>query len=121
LSQRIWKAECCVPVEHAIGNHDIWGVDKQGSKTTGTEPLYGKKLAMSPHGWARPYRSFDLAGWHFVALENVSFDDGKYRGHIDDEQFERLEHDLAQVAPKTPVPVFGHIPILSATAFEDPE
>ena len=117
LSQRIWKAECGVPVEHSIGNHDIWGVDKKGSKTTGTEPLYGKKWIMSLHGWERPYRSFDRAGWHFIALDTVWFDDNGYRGHIDDEQFEWLQHDLAQVAPQTPVLAFGHIPILSAAAY----
>ncbi len=117
LSQRIWKAECGVPVERAIGNHDIWGINKKNSKTTGTEPLYGKKWILSLQGWTRPYRSFDRAGWHCVALDTVSFDDSGYRGHIDDEQFEWLEHDLARVGPKTPVLLFGHIPILSAAAF----
>jgi predicted MPP superfamily phosphohydrolase len=58
LSQKIWKSECGVPVEHAIGNHDIWGIDKKASKTTGDEPLYGKKWVMSLHGWECPYRSF---------------------------------------------------------------
>jgi 3',5'-cyclic-AMP phosphodiesterase len=116
LSQRIWKSECSVPVEHAIGNHDIWGINKKASKTTGSEPLYGKKWIMSLHGWERTYRSFDRNGWHFIALDTVSFDTA-YHGHVEPEQFEWLEQDLARVSPKTPVLVFGHIPILSAAAY----
>ncbi len=117
LSQKIWKAECGVPVERAIGNHDVWGIRKKGSKTTGNEPLYGKKWIMSLHGWERPYRSFDRGGWHFVALDSVSPKEDGYIGHIDDEQFEWLGQDLARVAPRTPVLLFCHIPILSAAAF----
>ena len=116
LSQRIWKSECSVPVEHAIGNHDIWGIHKAKSKTTGAEPLYGKKWVMSLHGWELPYRSFDRAGWHFIALDTVSPKEDGYRGHIDEEQFAWLEQDLARAAGKSPVLLFGHIPLLSAAA-----
>jgi len=117
LSQRIWKSECSLPVEHAIGNHDIWGINKARSKTTGTEPLYGKKWIMSLYGWQRTYRSFDRNGWHFVALDSAGFDDKGYHGHIDDEQIEWLNQDLKRVPSKTPILLFCHIPILSAAAF----
>lgn len=117
LSMRIWKSECSIPVEHSIGNHDIWGVEKAESKTTGNEPLYGKKWVMSLHEWERPYRSFDRRGWHFIALDTVQPVDDHYIGHIDEAQFEWLAHDLARVDAKTPVLVFGHIPLLSAAAF----
>lgn len=75
LSQRIWRFECGVPVEHAVGNHDVWGINKKNSKTNGTEPLYGKKWVMLLYGWERSYRSFDGAGRHFIALDNVWLDD----------------------------------------------
>jgi len=117
LSQKVWKAECSVPVEHAIGNHDIWGIHKSKSKTTGSEPLYGKKWVMSLNGWERPYRSFDRGGWHFIALDTVSPLEDAYKGFIDDEQFAWIEQDLAKVGGKTPVLLFGHIPLLSAAAF----
>ena len=26
----VWRAECSLPVEHAIGNHDVWGWNKEG-------------------------------------------------------------------------------------------
>jgi len=117
LSMKVWKTECGVPVEHAIGNHDIWGVNKARAKTTGNEPLYGKKWVMSLHGWERPYRSFDRAGWHFIALDSAAIRDEGYIGHIDDEQFEWLKDDLARVDARTPVLVFCHIPLFSAAAF----
>ena len=116
LAQRIWKTECSVPVEHAIGNHDVWGIRKERSKTTGDEPLYGKKWVMSLHGWERPYRSFDRSGWHFIAIDTIGTDNDYY-GCIDEEQYEWLAEDLARVNPKTPILVFGHIPLLSVAAF----
>lgn len=117
LSAKTWKDACSIPVEHAIGNHDIWGINKKGSKTDGTEPLYGKKWVMSLFEWERPYRSFDRAGWHFIAIDSVFPQEGKYIGHVDDQQFAWLEQDLAQLAPTTPALIFCHIPILSAAAF----
>ncbi|MBP7937057.1 MAG: metallophosphoesterase [Phycisphaerae bacterium] len=117
LSLKVWKDECSIPVEHAIGNHDIWGIDKAQSKTTGREPLYGKKWIMSLYGWEKPYRSFDRGGWHFIALDSVSPGEGKYTGQIDQEQFAWLESDLAKVNPTTPILLFSHIPLLSAAAF----
>lgn len=119
LAQAVWKADCSVPVQHAIGNHDVWGIDKQASKTTGDEPLYGKKWVMNLLGWERPYYSFDRAGWHFIALDSTLPVESGYTGRLDEAQFQWLEQDLARVAPKMPVLIFCHIPILSAAAFFD--
>ena len=117
LSQGIWKSECSVPVERAIGNHEVWGIDKAKSKTTGDEPLYGKKWAMSINGWEKTYRSFDRAGWHFIALDGVTPTEDYFIGRLDDEQFAWLSDDLSRVNPATPVLIFSHIPLFSAAAF----
>jgi 3',5'-cyclic AMP phosphodiesterase CpdA len=117
LFARTWKSECSVPREACIGNHDIWGINKARTKTTGNEPMYGKKWAMNNYGWDKPFRSFDKAGWHFIALDTVMQLENTYTGRLDDAQFEWLSQDLARVAPGTPVLVFGHIPILSITSF----
>ncbi len=119
LSQKIWKDECSVPAEHAIGNHDIWGFDKGRSKTSGNEPLYGKKWVMSIYGWEKPYRSFDRAGWHFIALDSVIPKEDSpigFIGQLDEEQFSWLSADLARVNPATPVLIFSHMPFFSAAA-----
>ena len=116
----VWRAECSLPVEHAIGNHDIWGWNKKKSKTTGEEAAWGKQWALDALGLERPYRSFDRGGWHFVALDSVHpFRDG-YTAQLDEKQFEWLAADLAKTDPKTPVLVMSHIPIFSITPFMEP-
>lgn len=115
LLKAVMKAECSIPMEFCIGNHDIWGWNRKKSKATGTELNYGKKYAMDEMGLARPYRSFNRAGWHFIALDGVQpKDDDGYTAYLDDEQYDWLESDLKGTPPGTPTLVFSHIPILSA-------
>lgn len=121
LWKRVWKAESDLPIEHCLGNHDVWGLNKKNSKTHGSEPRYGKKWVMEINGWERPYRSFDRAGWHFVALDSVMPAGDSYVGKFDDEQFEWLADDLARADASKPVCLFSHIPIFSAAAFYDGE
>jgi len=121
LWNRILADECKLPVEHVIGNHDIFGWDKAKSKATGAEPQYGKKWAMEMFQLEKPYRSFDRGGWHFVILDSVQQPaegkTGTYVAGIDDEQFEWLAGDLAATPATTPIIVASHIPILSVTPF----
>ncbi len=115
---KVLKGECALPVEHCLGNHDIWGWHKGKAGATGSEPDYGKKWAVETLGLPGPYRSFDRAGWHFIVLDSVASDgaDG-YIGRLDDEQFDWLRADLQKTPPATPVLVVSHIPILTATVF----
>lgn len=120
---RVWKAENSLPVEHCIGNHDVWGWANKGHLTTGDEPNWGKQWALDLYGLNQRYRSFDKAGWHFVVLDSVfptpDGKDTKYTAKLDDEQFAWLEKDLAAVPAATPVLVVTHIPILCVCAFFD--
>ena len=118
---RVTKAENSLPIEHCIGNHDVWGLNRKDSHTTGSEPRYGKNWAMEIMGLSRPYRSFDRAGWHFIVLDSTFPVDQGYTAKLDDEQFAWLRDDLGKVKPETPVLVLSHIPILSAAAFMDGE
>lgn len=118
--KRVIKAECSVPILNCIGNHDIWGWDREKSSTTGLEPLWGKQWAMEAMGIDHRYWSFDRAGWHFVVLDSTHIDpDRVYVARLDEEQFEWLRDDLAAVRKDTPVCVLSHIPILCACAFYD--
>lgn len=127
LWNSVLTAENKLPIHHAIGNHDIWGWDKDKSKTNGSEALWGKKCALAGYDMKTPYYSFDEYGWHFVALDTVSAlaptesNDQPYVGRLDDEQFAWLEKDLAAVDPKTPVLVFCHIPIVCVAPMLTPE
>lgn len=118
LYLRLLKEECSVPIQHCLGNHDVWGWNKAKSGTTGSEPQYGKKWAMELLGLSRPYHAFDRGGWRFIVLDSVS-SDGKdgYIGRLDDEQFEWLKNELARTPATTPVLIVSHIPILAACVY----
>ncbi len=116
---KVFQEECRLPVEHCIGNHDVWGWDRKDSATDGSEARWGKKWVMEQLGLARPYRSFDRAGWHFIVLDSTFPKDDGYTARLDDEQFEWLAGDLAKTDAKTPVLVLSHIPILAACTFFD--
>ncbi len=104
------------PVEHTLGNHDIWGWNKSGSKTTGQEPLWGKQRAIQTLGLSGAYRSFDRGGWHFVVLDSVQPEGDGYLGYLDDAQWDWLQKDLKAVPKGRPTLVVSHIPIFSATS-----
>ena len=106
---RVLKANASVPVKHSIGNHDVWGWGDRAKYAT--EPGFGKKWACDLLGLAKPYYSFDQAGWHIVVLDSTHPVDGNgYTARLDEEQFEWLASDLAST--KKPVMVLSHIPIL---------
>lgn len=116
LWNSILKNECSLPLQHCIGNHDIWGWSQKKSETTGDEPLWGKQWAIEAYGLDKSYRSFDQAGWHFIVLDSVQpRPQGGYMAVLDDEQFDWLAEDLAGVDAATPVIVISHIPIVSVT------
>ncbi len=117
--QRVLKAECSLPVESCIGNHDVWGWNKKESKTTGREAQWGKRWVMDIFGVEQPYRSFDRAGWHFIFLDSTFPKGGGYTAKLDDRQFEWLAADLQQTPRGTPVCLVSHIPILAACAYFD--
>lgn len=105
-----------IAVEHCLGNHDFWGMNKKKSATTGEERNYGKKRALEALGLAARYRSFDRAGWHVVVLDSVMHEGDGYIGRLDEEQWEWLKGDLAATPADRPVLVVTHIPILSVPA-----
>lgn len=114
--KKVFKDHCALPVESAVGNHDVWGWNKKNSKTTGGEPLYGKKMAEEMLGIKR-YHSFDKAGWRFIVLDSIFPAGDGYVGKLDDEQLEWLKGELQATRPPTPILILSHIPIVSVTAY----
>ena len=111
LYQRVKKDGTDLTVHYAIGNHDIWGINKTASHTSGEEGLWAKKWFLDEFGYARTYHSFDRGDWHFVMLDNVLLTADGYNGFIDGEQFDWLKEDLGQT--KKPTAIVSHIPLLS--------
>jgi 3',5'-cyclic AMP phosphodiesterase CpdA len=120
LWQSCLSSDNSIPLEHTVGNHDIWGWNKKQSKTTGAEKGYGKAWACEMFARDKPYKSFDKSGWHVVILDSVQHDpkdpDG-YIAQIDEEQFAWLESDLA--AAKAPTAIFSHVPIFAVCVYND--
>lgn len=116
----VLRANVELPVEHTIGNHDVWGWSKR--ETYQNEAKFGKKWACEVLGLAKPYRSFNKAGWHFVILDSTHEIKGNgYTARLDDEQFEWLKDDLANTPKDMPVFVVSHIPIIAVCSMFDGE
>ena len=119
LQWELWRKvkadHCGIEMHSVVGNHDIWGWARAKARTTGSEPLYGKRWVCDEFGRDLPYTSFDRGGWHIVLLDSVFPHEQTYVGRLDDAQWDWLERDLAAVGPETPVILLSHIPILSAT------
>lgn len=117
--QSVLRDECSLPVEHCIGNHDVWGWGlKEGADP---DQLYGKQWALEEFGLASRYRSFERGGWHFIVLDSTHPAPGGYIGKLDEAQFEWLEEDLQKTPGATPVCVLSHIPIACFCCFFDGE
>lgn len=118
-----WKGR----TRYCLGNHDIWGWNKDKSKTTGEEPGWGKQLALDTLGvrGAAPkgaYYSFDEVGtgggaWHVIVLDTVRSEPNGYYAGLDDAQFEWLKGDLS-LNRMYPTLILSHIPIFTATVLD---
>jgi 3',5'-cyclic AMP phosphodiesterase CpdA len=116
LWQKTVKDECSLPIECCLGNHDVFGWNKQASGTTGDEAEWGKRWACDVFGREKTYYSFDRNGWHIVMLDSIFPHEARvYEGRLDDEQFAWLQSDLAATPESTPIVVVSHIPIVSIT------
>lgn len=116
LWRKTLRDECSLPIEHAIGNHDCWGLNRARSGTTGGEPRWGKQWALEGLGLTSPYRSFDRAGWHFIVLDSIEPYQDTYLGRLGTKQLDWLKNDLAAVPKGVPILVMSHIPIVSPGA-----
>jgi Icc protein len=127
LFREILRAECSLPVFHAIGNHDVfgWGLPEAERERASADPLYGKGMAIEQLGLASRYYSFVKAGWHFVVLDSTHpreiVSEQPYTGKLDEEQFAWLAADLQATPETTPVCILSHIPVLCACEFFDGE
>jgi hypothetical protein len=107
-----------IPVYHAVGNHDVVGVNDK--KVDINEPGYGKGLFLETFDLEETYYSFDLNGYHFVVLDPNNIDPEDQKGLIYgvyDEQLSWLSQDLSNASG--PVMVFLHEPTLNLLNVED--
>lgn len=111
--QKTERALDGIPVEHVIGNHDVFGRSPDSGVAT-SDPLYGKK-AFEQRFQTKTYRSFDRAGYHFVILDSIQITpEREFDAMIDPAQLQWLRSDLAATPAGTPVVVATHVPLVSA-------
>lgn len=114
----VLKANLSVPIEHVLGNHDIFGWNRRSDFEA--DPQYGKAWAMDVLKLQKPYRFVDKNGWRIIVLDsNYLKDHTGYTARLDDEQFEWLGDVLKNTPEKTPIMVISHIPILGVCPFLD--
>ena len=116
-AREILDRHCTIPVQHVIGNHDVWGWMNPSASGISADPKYGKGWWAMWTGYRNTYRSFDRNGWHFVLLDSVM--PAKRTGYVarlDHEQLQWLTQDLAKTPASTPVCIVSHVPILSIAA-----
>lgn len=101
-----------VPVWSALGNHDVFGIDRDASGVSDEHPLYEKR--MYRHYLGPDYYAFNAGRLHFVALDTIATVRAEYYGLVDDVQLGWLERDVAAVPDGHAVVTFGHMPLLTA-------
>lgn len=99
------------PVYVGVGNHELFGVERDKSLVSTEHPLYGKK--MFRHYLGPNYYSFNYGGIHFISIDGVGYQNLYYYGGVDETQLAWLEADLQEVTTQTPVITFNHIPFVS--------
>jgi 3',5'-cyclic AMP phosphodiesterase CpdA len=104
-------AQSPLPVRPAIGNHDVFGIDRRWSRATAGESGYGKALYEEREG--PRYSAFNRGRVHFIVLDTVGLDDTRYYGVLDDAQLEWIRRELRYVPAGTTVVTVGHIPLRS--------
>jgi UDP-2,3-diacylglucosamine pyrophosphatase LpxH len=99
-----------------VGNNDPfgWYIPELDEKTS---PLYGKK--MFEHYIGPRYYSVNVAGFHFIILDDVQGKQVKnirqYFGWIDEPQLKWLQEDLKNVPYDNHIVILTHIPLVTSS------
>ena len=113
LYQKTEHALDGIPIQHVLGNHDVFGRDPSSNVPT-SDPLYGKK-AFEQRFNTKTYRSFNQQGYHFILLDSIQITpEREFDAMIDPAQLAWLKQDLASTPRGTPIIIACHVPIVSA-------
>lgn len=109
----ILKKENSLPIQHAIGNHDIWGWFVKENKP-GNDRLYGKQWVKDILQLNERYYSFEKGNWTFIVLDSTQLNSaGGYIAYVDEPQMAWLKQTLAATPKEQFICMVSHIPILS--------
>jgi Icc protein len=100
------------PIRPALGNHDVFGIDRARSGAATSAPGYGKALYEEREG--PRYSAFTRGAVHFLVLDTIGISGTWCFGYLDEAQLEWIRRELQHVPPGTTVVTVGHIPLRSA-------
>lgn len=100
-----------IPVYSGVGNHELFGIERDKSLVSSEHPLYGKK--MYRHYLGPDYYSFNYGGIHFISIDGLDYQNLYYFGGVDSTQLSWISNDLKYIPNDMPVVSFSHIPFVS--------
>jgi 3',5'-cyclic AMP phosphodiesterase CpdA len=111
----IVKGDNSLPIQHTIGNHDLFNIGKSAASFPDA-----KKWACDELQIPKQYYFFDKGKWRFVILDSVQPRSiPGYKGMLDPEQLDWLKKTLADTPQGVHVCIVSHIPILGiCTVFD---
>jgi Icc protein len=115
----LWHQACAgldMPIYSCIGNQDCWGWNKKASGCSGSEPLFGKAMALHQLGLENSYYAVELGAWRLIVLDSVQ--QGGRHGYVaglDSPQHAWLENELEHSGER-PILVMSHVPIVAGPA-----
>lgn len=110
-------ARAGLTVRSVIGNHDVFGIEREKSHVAETDPAYGKGMYEATLG--PRYYAFNRGRVHFLVLDTIGVDDMWYYGFLDADELAWIRKELSFVAPGTTVVTVGHIPLRSGGILRD--
>lgn len=99
------------PVLSVVGNHDVFGIERQLSLVPTTHPAYGKSMYEETLG--PRYYAFNRGRVHFLVLDTIGIDDTWYYGYLDSGQLAWIREEISHVPAGSSVVTVCHIPLRS--------
>ena len=99
------------PVFSGVGNHELFGIERDKSLVSSQHPWYGKN--MYRHYLGPDYYAFNYGGLHFLSVDAMEYQNLWYYGGIDTLQLSWISRELKQTESNRPVVTFNHIPLVS--------
>lgn len=95
-----------------IGNHDLVGAMPDDGSAPESDPRAAFREEL---GIPQTQFSFEAQGYHVLLLDSVQItrDELKYRGYVDEAQLNWLRAELTRIRPETPIVLVTHMPLLT--------